>query len=170
MEQSRLLRSTCSRPLTGHCTSHTGAACHSLTPSSLSSLSFRGACVRAGPSKVACNGESPAASLGFVPSSSYMCHQAFLEGALVGASLSRDLPSHTHAHLACIYMYIHKSHRCLTPTYIQRPINVRDQLQGQGLTMRNASRGLWADTSRCLCRCQPWETLRPRRALGQRLT
>lgn len=70
----------------------------------------------------------------------------------------------THTWRAHIHAYTQVAQMPDTHIHTQRGIHVRDQLQGLGMTVRNASRGLWSDTSRCLCRCQPWETLRPRRA------
>lgn len=85
------------------------------------SLSFCDARGRAGASKVACNGKIPAAALGCpsLPAILYMS-PGLLEGALMGALLARDLSLHTHAHLACTYMHIHKSHRCLTHAYTSK--------------------------------------------------
>lgn len=53
-----------------------------------------------------------------------ICHQAFSEGALMGAVLARDLSLHTHAHLACTCLNIHKHTQTPdTHIHIQRGID-----------------------------------------------
>lgn len=95
----------------------------------------------------------------------YICHQAFRRG-LLWEPCWREICLCTLTHTC------HADTRIYTYTHTDAPHThthageymCGDRLQGPGMTVRNVSRGLWSDTSRCLCRCQPWETLRPRRA------
>lgn len=101
-----------------------------------------------------------------VPSSCYSIYvtRSIGWGGLMGALLARDLFLHTHAHLARRYT----TETSLLHTHPERNKCVGLAAEPGGMTVRNACPGLWLDTSRCLSRCQWWETLKPpRRALAR---